>query len=256
MMLFCTPTESELFHVRKALELQSEYEWGGQRISEGRLHGCEVVVATCGVGKAMSAAVCSLLLERYRPEMLLLGGIGGGLDPHLLPGEAVIGREYLQWDLNAGSAGIPAGCIPRSRKGGAQPRGPIRADAELLERLLRAGRGAGEEAASVGKRRAAAERETVPVGSSFRQGIIVSGDTLAVSPADKLRLREEWSGAVADMEGAAAGLAAELAEVPFAGLRYVFDAADGGRASDIRRFTDEVAADLLRIWSAVAEELE
>jgi adenosylhomocysteine nucleosidase len=240
VILLCAPTEAELFHLRRAVTAESEAEWAGQRITAGRLAGRPVVAATVGVGKAMSAATAALLCERYRPQLLLLGGIAGGLDPHLPAGSGVIAADMLQWDLDAGGAGVPAGTLPRSRKGGRQPSDIYRTEAELLEHLRRAG----EEAASRSDRSALLGR--------YRTGRLLTGDRLAADPAEKLRLRERFAGAAVDMESAAVALAAEAAGVPCGVLRYIFDAADGSRSGDYREFTDAVSRELLAVMEALA----
>jgi nucleoside phosphorylase len=188
---------------------------------------------------------------------MLLGGIAGGLDPLLKPGDAVLGIDYLQWDLDAGAAGVPAGVTPRSRRKGTHPKGVIRGDEALLELLrealsqLTVGNGppAGGSAGNPAGRTAGSS------AGGFRQGRMLTGDTLLTDPEEKLRLRDSFAGSTVDMESASVALAADMAGVPFAAVRYVFDAADGERSANYRSFVDAASSALARLWSAAAERL-
>lgn len=228
MILLCSPAEAEIHHTRHAVALAHDSKCCGQRVTTGNFCGLQSAVATVGVGKAMSAAVTAALIARYRPRAVVLGGVAGGLDPSLSRGDIVAGAEYLQWDMNAAGAGIPAGVIPRSHRGERRPAGVLQADPQLLQCL--------------------------PGSGSLRRGVLLTGDTLVTDPGEKRRLWEEYGAAAVDMESAAAALAAALAEVPFLALRCIMDTADGSRPGNIRSFTDTASVELLHLWEKLLPE--
>ena len=78
-----------------------------------------------GIGPIVAAATAAQLIERRRPERVLLIGSAGSYPGGPPIGKAIIGERYgLSW----GVAAMGLGYVPR-------PPGPVDADPQLLERI-------------------------------------------------------------------------------------------------------------------------
>src|SRR6266513_2796441 len=64
----------------------------GIRFTTGSLKDRRVVLAHSGMGKVNAAMAATLLVEQFQPTHVLFTGIAGVLNPHLRPGDVVIGR--------------------------------------------------------------------------------------------------------------------------------------------------------------------
>lgn len=77
----------------------------------GTLHGKEVCVVVCGVGK-VNAAMCALLLiEKYNPEIIINSGVAGALSPIVGIGDIVVATKSVEHDMNATALGDKQGEI-------------------------------------------------------------------------------------------------------------------------------------------------
>jgi 5'-methylthioadenosine/S-adenosylhomocysteine nucleosidase len=82
----------------------------------GKLDGHRVVVARCGVGKSLSAAVTQHLIDRYAPRRILVTGIAGALEPRLNVGDTLVATDCLQYDMDATALGFELGEVPYTRR--------------------------------------------------------------------------------------------------------------------------------------------
>ncbi|QZT37944.1 5'-methylthioadenosine/adenosylhomocysteine nucleosidase [Halosquirtibacter xylanolyticus] len=66
---------------------------------QGLINHKKVVILKCGVGKVNAAMTTTLLIDHFHPEYILFTGIAGAIDEKLVPGDIVIGTQYIQHDL-------------------------------------------------------------------------------------------------------------------------------------------------------------
>jgi hypothetical protein len=107
------------------------------------LPGTVAIVCT-GAGKVSAAMQLTRFLESVTPHIMVCGGIAGGINPALGPGDSVIAGRCWFYDRDATAAGIPFGEVTRF-----QPVGVDRASAAAEEAAVAAAGKAGFPIATI-----------------------------------------------------------------------------------------------------------
>lgn len=210
-----------------------EQEVAGRCLHRGRLHGYEVVLTLCGIGKVAAALTSTLLIERCGVRGLLFTGVAGGLGAGVRVGDVVVARGLLQHDLDA-SPLFPRHLIPDLGTD------ELHTDARLSEALVGA-------AQSVLQRPPAAVSAFGLQAPKLHQGLVISGDRFVSTTTESRELNARLPEALAvEMEGAAMAQVCAAYRLPYAVLRTISDRADDQAHVDFPRFLAEVASPLSR----------
>lgn len=201
--------EAEIELLTADLGRHETEEAAGFVLHKGNLHGHEVEVAECGVGKVNAAMLATLLCLR-NARAVIFSGVAGALHPGLAVGDLVISVDCVQHDVDVTALGYAPGQVPGETFA-------WRAD-DGLRRLARA---------------ACAELDGVRV----REGRVLSGDRFVADPEAARGLHELFGAACVEMEGAAVAQVCARAGVPFLVIRSMSDTADGNAQPDFRAFT-------------------
>lgn len=219
----------ELAALDAALHTTRTETWAGRTLRFGRLGNEDVVLTLAGVGKVAAAITTSVLLDRFDVRALLFTGVAGGLAPGVNVGDVVVGRDFLQHDMDA-SPLFPRWEVPLTG------RSRFAADAAWAQRLAQA-------SAQVLAQPQAALAGFGIQAPRLHQGLIVSGDRFVSSADECATLRRELPDALAvEMEGAAIAQVCADFDRPFAVLRTISDRADDQAHVDFPRFLSQVAA--------------
>lgn len=210
-----------------ALQDKVEVSRSGIRFVTGSLHGRNVTVCKCGVGKVNAAVYTQVLIDRFSVEKVIFTGVAGALDPELNIGDIVISTSSQQHDMDVTPLGFPRGVIPF------QEVSDWPADAELVRIAAEAG-------------------EKVAPGRC-RKGKVLSGDQFVADREAVKQLRETFGGACTEMEGAAVAQACAMNQVPYVVIRSMSDKADGSASVNFAEFTVEAAG---RSYAIVSEMLK
>ena len=169
----------------------------------------KVVLTRTGVGKVFAAMVAQRVIDRMRPDYLIVTGIAGSVREGLNLGDVVVSRDCVQHDLDATSLGFEIGQVPYTEYR------ILRAEPRLVKLALR-----------------------VPVkGQRVVAGRILTGDQFVNGSNESLRCRlRDLEGSVIEMEGAAIALVATVNRVPFVIIRSVSDKADAVASVDFGAF--------------------
>ncbi|MBQ0960986.1 5'-methylthioadenosine/adenosylhomocysteine nucleosidase [Ideonella sp. 4Y11] len=223
----------ELAALQARLDVDHASTLAGRTLHSGRLAGHEVILVLSGVGKVAAATTAALLLDRFDVRALLFTGVAGGLGTGVAVGDVVIGRQFLQHDMDA-SPLFPRWEVPMTG------RSRFDADAAWSDRLV----------ASAHQVLASEHPALASFGITaprVHQGLVISGDRFVSSAAECARLQAELPDALAvEMEGAALAQVAHDFGRPCAVLRTISDRADDAAHVDFPRFLRMVAAEYAR----------
>ena len=190
----------------------------------GHLEGRPVVAVQAGIGKVNAALCTQAFIDSMHPDCIINAGVAGGLDPRLHIGDMVLSVSAAQHDFDTAYFGDPAGMLPGLN------RIYIPASEELVEAMEEIGRGNG-----------------IPC----LRGIVASGDQFIADPEKKDWIRDTFTAACTEMEGAAIAQVCYVNKVPFAVLRAISDNADGTSCDDYPAFVEKAA----HVSAAIVERL-
>ena len=200
----------------------------GVRLTRGTLDGVPAVVAQCGIGKVFAALCAALMIERYRPDLLLNIGVAGALAEGLDIADVVIADSAVEHDIDTTPIGDPPGLV----SGPNVVHMPVSASA--AKHL-----------------QAAAQR----LGLSTVTAAIATGDQFIERLEDKQRIARDFGAAACDMEGGAIAQVCMAVGVPYSAYRAISDTLhDNGQ--EYAQNADRAAAVSARLLSAFLNDLK
>lgn len=204
--------DSEIKHLLENMTDIQSVDRKGAQFHKGTLHGKEVVVAGCGIGK-INAAVCTqTLIDQYHAGCIINTGIAGGMDPRLRILDVVVSDTVTSHDAHND---IIIKYPPY--------RVEFQADPQLVSWAVQA-----------------AEKVCGDTHKCYK-GRVVSGDQFIADSAVKAEVNRRLSPMCIEMEGSAIGQTAFLNDIPFVVLRTISDNADDSGESDYGQFEVEAA---------------
>lgn len=211
----------EVEKVKSLMENKTAETVSGIEYVSGTLHGKEIVIAACGIGKVAAAMCTQTMILKYSPECIINTGVGGSLDARLSIGDIAIGESLVQHDMDTSPLGDPVG---------------------LISGLNIVNIPADERAVSVLEK--AAEKLD---GVKTVRGIIASGDQFVASAEKKKYIVDTFNASVCEMEGAAIAQVCFTNAVAFCVVRAVSDCADGSSYMAYNEFLPVAASNAARL---------
>lgn len=197
--------DQEVALLQASLDNPEVVEWKHLTFYTGSLHGVEVVVVKCGIGKVAAAVATTALVDRFAPDYVVNTGSAGGFDTDLNIGDLVIATSVLHHDIDITHFGYELG----------QAAG-MPATYESDETLILAAEQAAEQSLDV----------------TTKRGLICTGDSFIGSDETAARLREAFpTMAAVEMEGAAIAQTCFMLSTPFLVIRSLSDIA--GKTSTV-----------------------
>ena len=193
----------------------------------GVLDDQPVIMMQCGIGK-VNAAMGTVALLSQGVSRVIFTGVAGALHPDLQPGDMVVSTDCVQHDVDVTPLGYEPGLIPDELL--AWP-----ADPTLRSLAFEAAR-------------------TVS-GVRTMEGRIASGDQFIASPERGAWIRQTFSAACAEMEGAAVAQVCARWGVPFVVIRSMSDTADHDANVDYRQLMPVVARHAKQVVRAMLTRL-
>ena len=83
----------------------------GLEFVSGKIFDKDVVLLECGVGKVNAAVGTQVMIDLFKPDVLINSGIAGSLSKHLTVGDIVISTDCVEHDINCTELGEPRGQI-------------------------------------------------------------------------------------------------------------------------------------------------
>ncbi|MEI5905749.1 5'-methylthioadenosine/S-adenosylhomocysteine nucleosidase [Bacillus spongiae] len=221
--------EEEVSLLRSNIESASSEEVAGCEFTTGRMKGKEVVLLRSGIGKVNAAMSTAILLEKYKPDMIINTGSAGGFDPSLNVGDIVISTEVRHHDVDCTAFGYEYGQVP-------QLPAAFEADANLVS--------------------VATEAAKDVMDVQVVKGLIATGDSFMSDPKRVASIKNKFERLQAvEMEAAAIAQVAHNFSVPFVITRSLSDIA--GKESDISfdQFLEKAAVNSANLAMKMVAEL-
>ena len=214
--------ETEVAALKEAMETGRTEVISDMTFHEGLLHGREVVVVQCGVGKVNAAICTQTLIREFGVTHIINTGVAGSLNNQIDIGDFVICVDAVQHDFNVASLGFANGEIPYTGIAA------FKADPLLREKAVEA------------------VRTDAPDHQVF-EGRVCSGDQFIFQISQKEEILRNFGGDCCEMEGAAIAQVCHLNHTPFVIIRAISDKPDGSIFVDFPEFSKEAAASCARI---------
>ena len=218
--------DTEVDNLIGRMENPTVSEYAGRKFVCGTLSGKDAVVVQSGIGKVAAAITAQMLIDRFGVTALLNTGMAGGLDSRLAVKDLVVATDAVQHDFDLTAFGHVRGFL--FGEDDSQPTRFV-CDPTLVEKALTA-------AAAV-----------LPAGNKAITGTVASGDVFVDDGTLKAAIRDSFSAAATEMEGAAIAQTAAANGIPFVILRTISDLAEGGAKvsfDELERYAGQLAGDI------------
>ncbi len=200
----------------------------GVDFQTGTIHGKEVVLAVCGIGKVFAAICTQTMILKYHPDVIINTGVAGTLSDRLSIGDVAVSTHVVQHDMDTTALGDPPGLlsgldivkIPADEK-----------TVSLLSSIIR------------------------EKGINTLEGVIATGDKFLASSEIKKHIVDTFSAIAGEMEGGAVGHVCYVNKVPFCVLRAISDCADGTGAENYMEFLEEAAHAAVSVMDTYLERV-
>ncbi len=197
--------EEEVELLRNTLENTSTKTIANSEYTEGTYEGKEVILLKSGIGKVNAAMSTTILLDEYKPDVVINTGSAGGYDENLEVGAIVISDEVRHHDVDVTIFGYEVGQVP-------QLPAAFKSDEKLMK---------------------LAEEAVTEIGEhQFAVGLITTGDSFMNDPVRVEKVRGYFPTMKAvEMEAAAVAQVCYQFGTPFVVIRALSDIA--GKESNI-----------------------
>ena len=135
--------EEEVYLLRASLDNVKTEEIANCEFTSGTYKGQEVVLLKSGIGKVNAAMSTTLLLQQFKPDVVINTGSAGGFDAELEVGAIVISDEVRHHDVDVTAFGYEMGQVP-------QLPAAFLSSADLMDHAVKAVEELGEHAYAVG----------------------------------------------------------------------------------------------------------
>lgn len=90
----------EVDGLKSAMDSSEEKTIAGLDFISGKINGKDVVLLECGIGKVNAAIGTQIMIDYYKPDVIINSGIAGSLSKDLKIGDIVISKDCVEHDMN------------------------------------------------------------------------------------------------------------------------------------------------------------
>jgi adenosylhomocysteine nucleosidase len=202
----------------------------GYEFTTGTINGKEVILLRSGIGKVNAAMSTAILLQKFKPDVVINTGSAGGFDPALNVGDVVISTEVIHHDVDATVFGYEYGQVPQMPPS-------FKADEKLVM---------------------IAEQCAKSIeGIQVVNGLIATGDSFMSDPERVEFVRKQFKGVQAvEMEAVAIGQVAYQFHVPFVIIRSLSDIAGQDSGISFEQYLEKAALHSANLVMDIVDHLE
>ncbi|MGJ5711805.1 5'-methylthioadenosine/adenosylhomocysteine nucleosidase [Staphylococcus auricularis] len=206
--------EEEVAILKGELQSLEEINIAHVKFYKGTLKGKSVVLTQSGIGKVNVAISTALLINEFKPSIIINTGSAGALDEKLNIGDVVVSEIVGYHDADARAFGYVLGQLPDMPA-------VYNADQQLLAKAIDA-----------------IEAQQLVAHT----GLIVSGDSFIGSNEQRLTIKRHFNQALAvEMEAGAIAQTCYQFDVPFIITRAISDKSNGEANVTFDEFLGEAA---------------
>lgn len=199
----------EVESIKALMENKVSEKIGGVEFVKGTLHGKDIVIAVCGIGKVAAAMCTQTMILKYAPDRIINTGVGGSLSIKLAIGDIAVAESLVQHDMDTSPLGDPVGLISGINQIYFETDKRAR---EILEESART------------------------MGINYLIGTVATGDKFICTKEDKEKITSSFGASACEMEGGAIAHTAFVNGTPFMVIRAISDSADGEACMDYPTF--------------------
>ncbi|MBZ6422664.1 MAG: 5'-methylthioadenosine/S-adenosylhomocysteine nucleosidase [Staphylococcus aureus] len=221
--------EEEVTILKNKLTQLSEISVAHVKFYTGILKDREVVITQSGIGKVNAAISTTLLINKFKPDIIINTGSAGALDESLNVGDVLISDDVKYHDADATAFGYEYGQIPQM---------PVafQSSKPLIEKVSQVVQQQQQLTAKV--------------------GLIVSGDSFIGSVEQRQKIKKAFPNAMAvEMEATAIAQTCYQFNVPFVVVRAVSDLANGEAEMCFEAFLEKAAVSSSQTVEALVYQL-
>ena len=222
--------DTEVDSLKNSTNIEKTTKIAEMEFCEGKIGEKNVVIVKCGMGKVNAGICANTLINDYGCVGVINTGVAGSLDNQLNIGDIVVSTDAVQHDFTVEAIGFAKGEIPYT--------GLYAFPADEKVRSLAV------EAA----------KASVPNANVF-EGRVCSGDQFISTNEQKEKIKSDFGGMCAEMEGAAVAQACYLNNTPFVVIRAISDKSDSSQAVEFETFKKEAAQDCTKIVRYMVEHM-
>ena len=195
------------------LENKEEINVLAYKFYKGILNNKEVVILKSGIGKVASAVGCALMIDHFKPSVVINTGIAGGLNG-LKQYDILLASELSYSDVDATNFGYKLGQVPQMPE-------VYKADEIYLNKI-----------------KDFFNKNNI----SYKSGNVLSSDSFIVSESQLLIKRDGFVGC--EMEGASIAQTCYINKTPFVSIRFISDVVGGSNQAESYMEFETKAANL------------
>ncbi|SDH58404.1 adenosylhomocysteine nucleosidase [Alteribacillus persepolensis] len=221
--------DEEVELLKEKLTDRNDEEIGGSFFHTGYIKEQRVILVKSGIGKVNAAISTTVLLEKYKPDIVINTGSAGGFNPSLKVGDLVISTEVRYNDVDATVFGYEYGQVP-------QMPAKYEADKQLVETA-----------------KLAAKKESL----TAVEGLIVSGDSFMSEDKTVDFLKDTFhEPQCSEMEAGAIAQVCYRFDVPFVIIRSLSDIAGQDAKQSYDQFLEKASVQSANLVLAMMEEIK
>ncbi|ADI98102.1 TPA: 5'-methylthioadenosine/adenosylhomocysteine nucleosidase [Staphylococcus aureus] len=222
--------EEEVKILKNKLTQLSEISVAHVKFYTGILKDREVVITQSGIGKVNAAISTTLLINKFKPDIIINTGSAGALDESLNVGDVLISDDVKYHDADATAFGYEYGQIPQM---------PVafQSSKPLIEKVSQVVQQQQQQLTA-------------------KVGLIVSGDSFIGSVEQRQKIKKAFPNAMAvEMEATAIAQTCYQFNVPFVVVRAVSDLANGEAEMSFEAFLEKAAVSSSQTVEALVSQL-
>lgn len=214
--------EKELNAVKNIMKNIEEINIYEKTFYKGTIENKNIVVVKSNVGKVNSSRVCQILIDKFKPALVINIGTAGSVNNKLDIGDVVVADKLVQYDFDVTPFGRKLGEIENIGE-------YIEVDKNLLNLF---------------------NNTNVIIGT------IATGDKFIVNPEEKNNIKNIFNALCIEMEGASIAQVCFLDKVPFLVIRSITDKPDESSKIDFDTFLESSSIKAANILKEILRNIK